>query len=148
MFKISTKGRYGVRFLLDLMVYGGERAVPLREVAKRQGVSEKYLWQVIHPLKKAGLVHAEVGSRGGYRLAVGAGQSTLQDILVALEGRSSLVDCVSSPKACDRSAACAVREVWQELDEKIAQALDAVTLNDMAEKHRVKTEPPPLSYTI
>lgn len=132
--RISTKGRYGVRFLMDLADPERRGNVTLREVSDRQAISEKYLWQVADPLKKAGLIRAVAGPGGGYTLARAATSITLRDILAVLEGDNALVACPDEPPASSRSNAVAAREMWKEVDEKLAAVLDSITLADMAEK--------------
>jgi Rrf2 family protein len=130
--QISTKGRYGLRFILDLAVHGRNgKSVPLRDVAERQDISEKYLWQVVLPLKRAGLVKASRGAHGGYTLAKKPEEMSLRDILVVLEGDFSFVDCTHSVKACARSRGCAARSIWQELEEKLSQAMEAIKVQDV-----------------
>jgi Rrf2 family protein len=132
--KISTKGRYGLRFLIDLADHERRGNVTLREVSRRQAISEKYLWQVVNPLKKAGLIRAASGPGGGYALAREAKEVTLRDILAVLEGEEVFVSCTQEPDACPRSSACASREVWREVDEKLTGVLESITLAGMVEK--------------
>lgn len=108
----------------------------LKDVARREGISEKYLWQVANPLKTAGLIRAVPGARGGYALARSPAVITLRDILAALEGESALVTCVVEPESCARAGACATREVWARLDAKIADVLGSFSLEDMVERQR------------
>ena len=146
--KVSTKGRYGVRFLMDLVTHNETKNVTLKEVAERQSISEKYLWQVVTPLKKAGLIRAVAGPGGGYTLAKPPAAITLNDILDVLEGGSALVDCHTEPSVCVRSNICAAREVWKEVADKIAEVLTSITLGDMAEKQRAMSEAEFLNYSI
>ena len=131
MLKISTKGRYGVRFMMDLGAQGDEKIVTLKEVARRQGISEKYLWQVVNPLKAAGYVRASLGSRGGYSLAKPPAEITLGDILAVLEGDGPMVACVTDPARCSRSIGCASRQIWQEVNDQVDAVLQSVKLSDM-----------------
>jgi Rrf2 family protein len=146
--KISTKGRYGVRFLMELGMHGAQGNVTLKEVAQRQSISEKYLWQIVNPLKAAGLIRATLGSHGGYTLAKSPATITLRDILAVLEGDCTLVACVTTPTVCPRSNACASREVWREVDGKLAAAMQSITLSDMVAKQRSLTADAPLEYAI
>ena len=95
--KLSTKGRYGVRLMFDLALHYGEGTVSLKDVAKRQGISEKYLWHLIPPLKNAGLINSTRGSQGGYVLAKPPHLISLKEILLVLEGSMCLVDCTEQP---------------------------------------------------
>ncbi len=146
--KVSTKGRYGVRFMVDLAIHGNNGLVTLKEVAKRQGISEKYLWQVAAPLKAAGLVSAAVGLKGGYSLARPASEITLKDVLDILEGGSALVDCVSCPEGCDRHGDCVAREMWVELSNKINRAMEEIKLSQMVEKEKERSSKQAQNYTI
>ncbi len=138
--RVSTKGRYGVRFMMDLAEHEKEGNVTLREVSRRQAISEKYLWQVVTPLKKAGLIRAVAGPGGGYALIRAATSITLRDILAVLEGDDALVACTNEPAICPRSNACASREVWKEVGAKLTSALDSITLDEMAQKQRAMTQ--------
>lgn len=134
--KISTKGRYGVRFLMDLATHGANGNVSLKEIARRQDISEKYLWQIVDPLKKAGLIRASTGPRGGYALAQPPTTVTLQEILTVLEGNLSIVPCTDEPAQCVRSDLCASREVWKGVEIRIAAVLTSITLEDMLAQQR------------
>jgi len=138
--KLSTRGRYGVRLMLDLALNGGNGPVLLREIAHRQEISEKYLWQVINPLKAAGLISSVRGAHGGYLLAQKPADINLRNILNVLEGPLCLVECVHNAAGCDRSPTCITREVWAEASQGILKALEGITLADMVEGHRKKTD--------
>jgi Rrf2 family protein len=145
--KISTKGRYGIRLMLDLALNEGKGPVALKDIAARQKISEKYLWRLIDPLKAAGLVQSIRGSHGGYLLARDSARITMKAIVTVLEGPLCLVDCVEQPSACERSERCVVRDVWQEASRALAETLQATTLKDILERHRAHAEPPD-SYCI
>lgn len=138
--RLSTRGRYGVRLMLDLALHEGEGPVLLRDIAKRQGVSEKYLWQLINPLKGAGLINSLRGAHGGYVLAKTPAEVNLRQILSVLEGSLCLVDCVENPAACERSASCITRDVWAEASKGIFKTLESMTLEKMVEGHLKKSE--------
>ncbi len=138
--KLSTKGRYGVRLMLDLAAHYGERPVLLREISEREEISEKYLWHLINPLKALGLVKATRGAHGGYILAKSPSEITVMDILQVLEGPLCLVDCVEKPAACKRSAICISREMWGDVAKGIAKTLESTTLADMVERQNAKRE--------
>lgn len=133
--KISTKGRYGVRFLLDVALHQQDGAVALKEVAKRQQISEKYLWQVVTPLKAAGLVEAERGAHGGYRLARPPSALSIREVLGVLEGDMDLVACATNKASCDRGDFCVVQELWAKLSATLAEAMEAVSLEDLVRRH-------------
>lgn len=137
--KISTKGRYGLRAMLDLAMHSSEGApVYLSDVAKREEISEKYLEQIITLLKKSSLVKSLRGRKGGYLLARPANQIKLDEIIRALEGPLSVVECVSNATYCHRSNFCSVREVWITLSDKIEEVLFSFTLSDLCRKQERK----------
>ncbi len=147
--KISTKGRYGLRALIDLATYStGSNPVYLSDVAKRQGISEKYLEHIFSSLNRAGLVKSVRGRKGGYFLGVSAGDITLDTILNILEGPSILVDCVTDAAACDKTDTCATRDVWKMLGNKIQETMKGVTLANLAEKQKEKAAKETLMYHI
>lgn len=146
--KISTKGRYGVRFLMDLAVNGRQKNIALRTIAERQEISEKYLWQIATPLKNAGLIRSEAGPKGGYTLARDPASITLHEILDALEGDGGLVACLPAEESCSRSNSCAAREAWKEVEARITDALESFSLQDLAMKQRKYQESEALHYVI
>lgn len=146
--KLSARSRYGARFLLDLAVNDGGRAVSLKDVAARQGISEKYLWQVVNPLKAAGLVEAVRGARGGYRLAVVPGKITVKTLVEVLDGRVVATGAGDEPVGRDRHAAGVMREVWDAVGEATGRAMAGITLHDLAERHRARTASPAMTYDI
>jgi Rrf2 family protein len=146
--KISTKGRYGVRFMLDLALHARDGFVTLKDISRRQEISQKYLWQIVAQLKSAGLVEAYKGSRGGFALARSPSDVTLKDILEPLEGGCELVDCIKHPTSCDRTAACVTRTIWKELGQKLADAMAGITLKDLVEKSQLQAQGQAVSYSI
>lgn len=148
--RVSSKGRYGVRFLMELAMRdaGGEHFTPLKFIAERQDISEKYLSQIVSTLKKQGIIRSTTGPGGGYALMRPAVAITLHDILGALEGSDALVACTHAPGSCPRSNACAARAIWQDVDARIAEVLRGVTLQDMVDRQRDLTPPDSVNYTI
>lgn len=134
--KLSTRGRYGLRLMLDLALHHGEGPVLLRDISRRQEISEKYLWNLIHPLKTMGLVNSFRGAHGGYVLAKAPAEVTLNDIMRILEGSMCLVDCVEKPASCKRAPTCIAREIWSEATEGISRTLESITLETMVRRHR------------
>ena len=134
--KLSTKGRYGTRLMIDLASHFGQGPILLRDIATRQEVSEKYLWHTIPPLKNAGLIVTTRGAHGGYELAKPPHAITLKDIIVVLEGPINLVECVETIDSCHRINICVTRDVWKEVSEKISETLESMTLADMVERQR------------
>jgi Rrf2 family transcriptional regulator, cysteine metabolism repressor len=149
MMKISTKGRYGVRALIDLAAYGsGNSPVYLSDIAKRQNVSEKYLEHIFSALLKSGLVKAFRGRKGGYLLNRNPEGITLNEIISVLEGPCSLVDCVADEKACPKSDICVTRDVWKALGNRIEEVLKGYTLASLLEMQKEKTQKDSLMYYI
>ncbi|MGM0365157.1 MAG: RrF2 family transcriptional regulator [Actinomycetota bacterium] len=148
MIRITTKGRYGTRLMLELALNYGKGLTLLKDIARRQSISEGYLEQIIPSLKAAGLVKSYRGAYGGYKLARKPSGISMREIITALEGPLSLVDCVSQPRACDKTGACAVRELWCDMSEKITAALDSENLESLAKKHRSKQKSQPSMYHI
>jgi Rrf2 family protein len=136
--RLSTRGRYGVRLMIDLALHHGDGPVMLKDISRRQGISQKYLWNLINPLKSAGLVKSTRGAHGGFSLAREPSGISITDILQVLEGPLCLVDCVENPSACEKSAACVARDIWCLAAGNLRQTLEAVTLTQLVEKHRGK----------
>ncbi len=136
--RLSTKGRYGVRLMMELASHYGEGPILLKDIAQRQDISEKYLWQLINSLKIAKLVNSARGSHGGYTLAKSPSDINLNDIICVLEGKPSLVECIDNPVVCDRSEMCAARDIWDEVSHKISETLRTITLKDMVDKQNAK----------
>jgi len=128
--RISTKGRYGLRTLMDIAMHQDKGAVTLNDIARRQEISVKYLWQVINPLKTSGLLKVTRGAKGGYVLARRPEEITMYDIVTILEGPLSLVDCLASEDACDRLDSCVARSIWKEVNQAVKEALCGITLSD------------------
>ncbi len=138
--KISTKGRYGTRAMVDIGEHHNEGPVSLRELADRQGISMKYMEQIVPLLKTSGLIRSTRGARGGYVLAKNPGDISLRDIVQALEGSWCLVDCLDDDSLCDRAKDCVTYEIWQGIQKAIYNILDSMTLADMIDLHRRKIE--------
>ena len=136
--KLSTRGRYGVRLMLDLTLHYGEGPILLKDIAERQGISEKYLWQLINPLKTTGLVNSLRGAHGGYVLGKAPEAISLKTILQILEGPLCLVDCVDNPALCERSLSCISRDIWGEASKNMQQTLEDTTLAAMVERQKEK----------
>jgi Rrf2 family protein len=136
--KLSTKGRYGTRLMLDLALHRDGGLVLLKEIATRQEISQKYLSHLIVPLKAAGLVNSSRGAHGGYGLAKPPAEITLAEILRAVEGDLTLVECVTAPAVCSRVGSCATRDVWALVSEGIVETLRCITLEDLIRRQRQK----------
>ena len=135
--KISTKGRYALRFLLDLAEHQQAGYISLNEIAKRQDISKKYLEQIIPIFNKTDVLRANRGSQGGYMLAKSPDKYTVGDILRCTEGSLAPVDCAAQdPVECERSAECVMLPVWQGLSRVINEYLDSITLQDILDQQR------------
>jgi len=132
--RLPTKARYGMRAMLDLAVnYGGNEPVLMRDIASRQDLPEKYLEQVLIPLRNTGLVRSVRGARGGYMLARDPSEITLLEIVEACIGDVTMVDCTEDPGYCSRVDNCATSVVWKELTEAIRGSLESKTLADLVD---------------
>jgi len=138
--KISTRGRYGLRAMIDLATHGTDGTpIYLSDIAKRQRLSEKYLEHIFGALHKAGLVKALRGRKGGYLLTKQPDEITINEIITVLEGPCNLVDCVTDVKSCPKTDTCVTREVWSLLGNKIEEVLTGYTLAALAERQTLKT---------
>jgi len=126
--------------MLDIALNCADGPVCLRDISKRQGITEKYLWHLINPLKSAGLIESIRGAHGGYILAKPLVAISIREIVRSLEGPLSLVDCVEKPGSCSKAQSCVARELWKDVADKISQTLEAVTLKDIVERHKTKTD--------
>jgi len=129
--KVSTRGRYGLRAMLELAEHFGGAPVLMGTLAERQRLSRKYLHTLLTSLKAAGLVCSVRGPGGGFFLARPPGRITLSEILLAVEEPLALVDCVAERKACDWAGRCPARRVWRDLSSVIESALDKVSLESL-----------------
>ncbi len=138
--KISTRGRYALRLMLDLAMAEPEEYVAIKSIAGHQEISEKYLEQIITMLNRAGYVKSARGAQGGYRLARPAKEYTVGMILRTIEGNLVPVSCMEDDvNQCPRSGACATLDVWKQINEAVNRVVDSVTLADLAEKQRSMT---------
>jgi Rrf2 family protein len=138
--KLSTRSRYGLRMMADLADNFGTNPVFLKDIAKREDISEKYLSLIVIPLRQAGLIQSTRGAHGGYSLTRVPERITAQEIFDALEGEDCLVECVRNPGECSRSSICPTRDVWSMLGEKIRETLATVTLAELVKVRREKAQ--------
>jgi Rrf2 family protein len=146
--KVSTKGRYGLRILLDVALNQERGPVALSDISKRQAISHKYLWQVINPLKAAGLLTATRGTRGGYLLAKRIEDISILDVVNILEGPVAIVPCIAAPKTCERNTFCTTRDAWHEIQDKINEAMAVITLKQLVTRHHERESRSGQSYDI
>lgn len=141
--KISTKGRYAVRVMLDLALNNTGECNKVKDIAARQGISGKYLEQIISVLNKAGYVTSVRGAQGGYRIARAPEEYTVGQILRLTEGSMAPVACLEEgAPECERCDTCETLEVWKDLYRAVNQVIDSVTIADLAEKRRKRMENP------
>jgi len=136
--KISTKGRYALRLMVDLAMTESTTPISLKDVAERQKLSDKYLEQIVTPLSRAGLVRSVRGAGGGYLLTRKPEEYTVGDILRPLEGDLAPVECATDDAYCDRCSECVTLELWQEIHRAVSQVVDGTTLADLVERARKK----------
>ena len=145
--KISTKGRYGARAALELSLRYGSGPVMVREISESQGISERYLENILNKLRTSGLVMSTRGAKGGYELAKPPSEITLGEVVRSLEGPLDIVSCTGDYK-CRRMSKCATFYVWKEVKEKIENVLDSITLEKLAEQQCRLTNQELIEYTI
>jgi len=146
--KLSTKGRYASRLMLELALNYGRGPMQLKDIAEKQDISEKYLGHLVPALKTAGLINANRGAHGGYSLTKSPRKISLKDVVLAAEGNLDLVECLKSPESCSRVAICVTRDIWGDLTKKMINILDLTSLEDMVRKYRKKQSLQPLVYSI
>lgn len=139
--KISTKGRYALRLMLDLAINDTGDFIPLKNVSERQDISVKYLEQIITVLVKAGFVKGLRGSKGGYKLARKPEEYTVGMILRLTEGSLAPVACLDDEvNLCERADHCITLGLWQEIYDAVNSVVDNVTLYDLIERNRTRSE--------
>lgn len=136
--KISTKGRYGLRALIDLAQYSEIEPVSINSIATRQGISEGYLEQLLTLLKKAGLIKSIRGAGGGYVLAKEMNEISVGDVLRALEGSLQPVECAafSQEDSCEAAGGCVTKYVWQRINDSINQTVNEISLKQLVEESK------------
>lgn len=137
--KLSTKGRYGLRALIDLAQYSEIEPVSISSIAARQGISERYLEQLMAMLKKAGLVKSIRGAGGGYVLTKETKEISVGDVLRALEGNLEPVECAAfhPEEGCEAAGGCVTKYVWKKINESINQTVDEIKLDQLVEESKV-----------
>jgi Rrf2 family protein len=128
--KISTKGRYGLRILIDLANHDNGKPRLIRDIAQAQQISEKYISRLVIALRRAGLIRSVRGVNGGFHLAKTPEEITLLEVLEVMEGPVAIVECVAAVK-CDRRSRCGVRSIWQQLNDNIRTMMSGITLAEI-----------------
>ena len=129
---ISTRSRYGLRFLIDLAQRGADGPIDLGSIAERQAIPETYLAKLVVPLRNAGIIRSARGAKGGYELSRSPSEIAVLDVVEVLEGRSSLLECTDRPELCARSADCPTLPIWTGLEKVVRDYLRGVTVGDAA----------------
>lgn len=137
---ISTKGHYGLRSLVDIALNQNRGPVTLTDIAKRQEISLKYLWQVINPLKTAGVLNVTRGAKGGYVLARSPEEISMLEVLTTLEGPISITKCLTDEGVCARIHSCVARTVWMDVNKTIEKSLAGTTLAKLLLLHAQSSE--------
>ena len=135
--KLSTKGRYGLRALVDIAVYSEEGPVSISAVSKRQNITIRYLEQLLPKLKKAGIIKSIRGAQGGYYLAKPLEDISVGDVLRSLEGDLNLVECseiTGDGKECVGSKYCVTKTVWRKINDSIRETVDSICLKELVEE--------------
>lgn len=133
--KISTKGRYALRMMLDIAQHQQDGVVSLKDIAGRQKVSQKYLEQIVHMLCENGFLNSSRGVKGGYRLANTPNYYTIGDVLRITEGNLAPVSCLESEEnSCERYEECQTVYIWEGLKQVVDQYLDSITIQDILDK--------------
>lgn len=145
--KISTKGRYAVRVMLDLALHNTGECIKVKDIAERQGLSDKYLEQIIASLSRAGYVTSVRGAQGGYRLSKAPEDYTIGMVLRVTEGSLSPVACLDEGAApCERCDTCETLDVWKKLADAINEVVDGITIADLVKNQKARLET--LDYSI
>lgn len=132
--KLSTKGRYGVKAMVDLAIHFGDTPVSIKSISERQNISEFYLEQLFAPLRKVGLIRSVRGAQGGYVLNRQPSEITVADIIDVLEGPIEISTCIEKGE-CDNEDICPTRLLWEKIKNSIDEVTNSVTLQDMADDY-------------
>ena len=146
--KLSTRGRYATRALLDLALHHEEEPVLLRDIAQRQQISLRYLEHLITPLITAGIVQSTRGPKGGVSLIKPPEEIRLSEVIQLVEGSTAPVECVDNPEMCTRSELCVTRDIWGEIKKAIDGVLESTTLQDLVEQQKRREQTKEAMYYI
>ena len=146
--KLSTRGRYATRALLDLALHQEQAPTQLKDIAQRQEISLPYLEHLITPLIAAGIILSTRGPRGGVSLGKPPEKIKLSEVIQLLEGSIAPAECVNNPEICTRSELCATRDIWSELKKAMNGVLESTTLQDLVERQRRKEQPEQAMYYV
>lgn len=146
--KLSTKSRFAARALLDLAVHYNGKPVRIKNIAGRQSLSERYLENIFLVLKGAGILNSIKGKDGGFSLAVDPGKLSMLQIVQAVEGELSIVNCLESDSYCEAELNCITRGVWEKVNNSIKASLSSITLKDLIKKYYLNNNQNRLMYYI
>ena len=138
--KLSTKGRYGLRALIDLALYSENETVSIQSIDRRQNISDSYLEQLMRKLRSAGLIVSVRGAQGGYKLARPANEISVGDVLRALEGSLEAVTCGGEDNSCQGADLCVTKFVWERINSSIRDTVDSIKLSQLVEESRLMRE--------
>ncbi len=136
--RISTRGRYGMMAMLDLARHYGKGSISVRDIARRQGISERYLEHLLASLRVAGMVRSARGTGGGFTLAKSPSQVRLSEIIQAMEGSMAPIECLDNPEAYPQASLCAIHDIWVEVKAAMDGILESTTLQDLVERQAEK----------
>ena len=148
MLKLSTKARYALRAMIELALHEGEGSLQLKEIARAQQISQKYLEQLTIPLRNAGLIQSERGPSGGYELSRPAEAISALTIVQAVEGPLDIMDCLSKPSECERNDSCAARKLWSKVNRAINSSLAETSLAELRDSQRAAMDSQTICYQI
>ncbi len=146
--KLSTRGRYGTKVLLDLAMYQGAGPVSLKDISQRQQIPLHYLEHLIAPLITGGIIRSSRGAKGGISLVKTPAEVRLSEVIPLLEGSIAPAECVANPELCDNAASCVTRDVWREMESAMTGVLEGITLQNLADRQRSKEQPKEKMYYI
>lgn len=136
--KLSTRGRYGTKVLLDLALHHGNGPVSLKDISARQRIPLHYLEHLIAPLVTGGIIRSSRGAKGGVSLVRTPQEIRLSEVIPLLEGSIAPAECVANPELCESSASCVTRDVWTEMEHAMTSVLESITLQNLVERQKAK----------
>lgn len=137
--KLSTKGRYGVKAMVDLAIHYGEAPISIKTISQRQNISEYYLEQLFSPLRKANLIKSIRGAQGGYVLNKAPEEIKVSDVMYVLEGPIEIADCIEGSE-CNNVDCCATRLLWKKIKNSIDEVMEGITLQDIVNDYKLIKE--------
>ena len=146
--KLSTRARYASRAVVQVALNNGEKPVLIRDIALKQGISQRYLEQLIASLVAGGILRTRRGTGGGVSLARPADRIKLSEVISVVEGSLAPVECVNKAEICERSAVCVTRDLWCELKKAMDAVLESKTVQDLVDQSRASTESKDAMYYI